>query len=300
VTALAALAPIGVVSADSRQLYRGLDIGTAKPTAAERAAAPYYGFDLVEPTERYAAGRFAREAAVWIADVADAGRLPVVVGGTGLYLRALFEGLFAEPTLDAARRGALRAVLGRRSTESLLAWARRLDTGFAGRDRQRALRALEIGLLTGTPLSRLQRRAAPGPAAPPPVYVRLALPRTVLAERIAVRTRAMLAAGLVDEVRGLLAAGVPADAPGLNGVGYREVIAHLGGRLAADALEGAITAATRQYAKRQETWFRHQLPPGTIVLDAARTPDALAREVLAGYRAALGGAGERESGRSGG
>ena len=287
-TALAGMAPIEIISADSRQIYRGLDIGTAKPTAAERAAAPYHGLDLIEPTEAYSAGRFAREAAAWIVQAGQHHRLPVVVGGTGFYIRALFEGLFDEPALDEARRDRLREVLGALPAGEQDRWARRLDAGFAGGGPQRASRSVEIALLTGAPLTRLQREAAP-PAAPArPAYAVLTLPREALTARIAQRVRAMLAAGLVLEVRRALNNGVPPGAPGLSGVGYPEVVAHLRGELTAEALFDAIVAATRRYAKRQATWFRHQLRGPVMELDASQPPDALARALLSGYRAALG------------
>jgi tRNA dimethylallyltransferase len=287
-TALAGLAPVEIVTADSRQLYRGLDIGTAKPSAAERAAAPYHGLDLIGPGERYSAGRFAAEARGWIAGITSRGRLPLVVGGTGFYLRALFEGLFAEPPLDPGRRRTLGAALRRLDRATLARWAARLDPAFRARGggAQRAARAVEVALLAGRPLSAWQRAAPPAPSGLEPWYAVLTLPRPVLAARIAARARAMLEAGLVEEVRRLLAAGVPRDAPGLSGVGYREVVAHLDGALAAEGLAAAIAAATRRYAKRQETWLRHQLQRPVVWLDAAAGPDAVAREVLARYRAA--------------
>ena len=286
-TALASLADIEIVSADSRQVYRGLDIGTAKPTAAERAGSPYHGLDRIGPNERYSAGRFAREAAEWIAGIRSRGRLPVVVGGTGFYLRALFEGLFEEPELDPERRERLRAALGRLPAAEQGRWARRLDRDFAGGGSQRALRALEVALLAGAPLSRLQRAA---PAAAPGLRAwtaRLELSREALHQRIAARTRAMLDAGLLEEVRRLLDAGVAPDAPGLTGVGYIEAVRCLRGDLAPERLAEAIATATRQYAKRQDTWFRRQLAGPVLVLDAAQEPGLLARHVLAGYRAAL-------------
>jgi len=284
-TALAALAGIEIVSADSRQVYRGLDIGTAKPSAAERAAAPYHGLDLVGPLDRYSAGAFARDAAGWIAGITARGRLPVVVGGTGFYLRALFEGLFDEPPLEPERRRRLRDALASLPGDALERWARRLDAAFRGGGRQRAARAVEVALLAGRPLSALQ--AVPARRTDlDPWYVVLHLPRAALAARIAERARRMVDEGLVDEVRVLLASGVPAEAPGLTGVGYREVVAQLTGALAAAALPGAIAAATRRYAKRQETWFRHQLHGPVLRLDAVAGAETLAREVLARYRAA--------------
>jgi tRNA dimethylallyltransferase len=286
VTALAALTDIEVVSADSRQVYRGLDVGTAKPSAEDRAAAPYHGLDVADPDERWSAGRFARDAAAWIAGIRERGRLPVVAGGTGFYLRALFDGLFAEPPLDPARREPLRARLAAMPPGVLARWAARLDPGFRGGGAQRAARAVEIALLAGRPLSVLQRET-PGPASGlRPWYGRLGVARDVLAGRIAARADAMVRGGIVEETQRLLAAGVPAGAPGLSGVGYPETVAMLEGRLPRAALAGAIAAATRRYAKRQETWFRHQLRGPVLDLDGRADPRALAQTFLAAYRAA--------------
>jgi tRNA dimethylallyltransferase len=286
VTALAALTDIEIVSADSRQVYRGLDVGTAKPTAAERAAAPYHGLDLVAPTERYSAGRFAREATAWIAGARARGRLPVVVGGTGFYLRALFEGLFAEPAFDPARRDRLRTRLAAMPRDALERWAERLDPGFRGGGAQRAARAVEIALLSGRPLSALQRETPGAPGGGVPWYARIVLPRALLQARIAARAEAMTAGGIIAETERLLAAGVPPGAPGLSGVGYPETVAVLEGRLPRADLAAAITAATRRYAKRQETWFRHQLRGPVLELDGREAAGALARTLLAAYRAA--------------
>ena len=285
---LARLVPLEIVSADSGQAYRYLNIGTAKPDPVAREAVPYHGLDVVLPTERWSAGRFAEEARRWIADIAARGRLPVVVGGTGFWLRALFEGLFVEPALDPVRRRRLREALERLGGDAVARWAARLDPGFAGGGSQRATRVVELALLAGRPLSELQRAAPPAP--PPrwlaPWYAVLRLPRPELARRIGARTEAMLAAGLVDEVRRLLAANVPADAPGFELVGYREVVEHLAHRLEEGRLAEAIAASTRHYAKRQETWLRHQLRGPVEWFDAAAEPGALAQGVLARYRAA--------------
>jgi len=285
-TALAGLAPIEIISADSRQIYRGLDIGTAKPTPAERDAAPYHGLDLLEPAERYSAGRFARAVPGWVAGAVERGRLPVVVGGTGFYLRAVFDGLFTEPVLDPERRGRLRAVIAALPATEQARWAARLDGGFAGGGVQRAQRTIEVALLGGASLSALHEEPGPVPTLRP-WYALMTLPREALVERIRGRVRAMLAGGLVDEVRRVLGSGVAADAPGLSGVGYPEVIESLAGRLPSAALEEAITVATRRYAKRQATWFRHQLRGPVSVFDAAQSPAALAQAILSGYRAAL-------------
>ncbi|HEX9729473.1 MAG TPA: tRNA (adenosine(37)-N6)-dimethylallyltransferase MiaA [Gemmatimonadales bacterium] len=270
--ALADLVPLVVVSADSRQVYRGLDIGTAKPTRDELARVPHLGIDVVEPGERYSAGRFAADAARWVTQPDT--RQPVVVGGTGFYVRALADGLFHEPPMDPERRARLRAWIER--LDGVASWAMRLDGAFRGGGRRRAARAVEVALLSGRSLSWWQEHArADGVIAP--WYVRLTAPRAVLHERIAARVAAMLERGLIDEVRRLLDRGLAPDAPGLDAVGYREVVRHLRGDLPGASLRDAIAAATRRYAKRQETWFRHQLPgSSTVTLDATAAPADLA------------------------
>jgi tRNA dimethylallyltransferase len=280
--ALAAHLPIEVVSADSRQVYRRLDVGTAKPSRRERVRVPHHGLDVVDPGERYSAGRYAREAADWIAGIRARDRMPVVVGGTGLYVRALAEGLFLEPPLDPARRRAADTWLAGLPAAELLRWARRLDPGFAGGGRQRAARAVEIALLTGRPLGQWQREARAG-AAIRPWYVRLTVPRPVLHQRIRRRAEEMLQRGLVEEVAAVLAEGHPAGAPGLDGVGIREAVEYLHGRRTLDTVAAAIAASTRQYAKRQETWFRHQLHGPVMSLDASGTPDEVAAAVVAAW-----------------
>jgi len=277
--ALAARLPLEVISADSRQIYRRLDIGTAKPTRKERARVPHHGIDVIEPGERYSAGQFARDATRWLGEIRNRGRLPLVVGGTGLYVRALAEGLFHEPPLDPKRRRALDAFTARLEPIELLRWAGRLDAGFAGGGRQRAARAIEIALLTGRPLSHWQAAARAG-AAIDPWYVVLTVPRPVLQQRIARRAEEMINRGLIEEVATVLAEGHRPDAPGLDGIGIREAVDYLHGRRPRESVAEAIAVATRQYAKRQQTWFRHQLAGNTVVtLDASRSPDKVAEEI---------------------
>ena len=277
--ALAAHLPVEVISADSRQIYRRLDIGTAKPTRRERARVPHHGLDVVEPGIRYSAGQFARDAARWVEEIRNRGRLPLVVGGTGLYIRALAEGLFHEPHLEPARRRSLDAFTARLEPLELLRWAGRLDPGFTGGGRQRAARAIEIALLTGRPLSHWQA-AAKASAAIDPWYVVLTVPRPVLQQRIARRAEEMVRRGLIEEVAAVLAEGHRADAPGLDGIGIREAVEYLHGQRPREEVAEAIAVATRQYAKRQQTWFRHQLRGQAIVtLDASRPPERLAEEI---------------------
>jgi tRNA dimethylallyltransferase len=282
--ALATFLPVEVVSADSRQIYRRLDVGTAKPTRRERLRVPHHGLDLVEPGERYSAGRFARDAVRWIAEIRARDRLPVVVGGTGLYVRALTEGLFVEPALDVERRRALEHWITGLGARDLVRWAGRLDPGFPGGGRQRAVRAVEIALLTGQPLSVWHARAR-GQGSVVPWFVRLTAPRPVLHQRIRVRAEEMVRRGLIEEVAAVLSEGHPPLVPGLDGVGIREAVEYLHGHRTRESVPDAIATSTRQYAKRQETWFRHQLRGPVLTLDATRPPDELAAEIAVAWAA---------------
>ena len=276
--ALAAHWALEVISADSRQVYRRLDIGTAKPTKKERARVPHHGVDLIEPGERYSAGHFARDAVKWLDEIRGRGNLPVVVGGTGLYVRALSEGLFAEPPLDPAKRRSLDAWTARLEPIELLRWASRLDPGFRGGGRQRAARAIEVALLSGRPLSYWQQ-AARARGALDPWYIVLTAPRPVLHQRIARRADEMVRRGLIEEVAAVLAEGHDPHSPGLDGIGIREAVEYLHGQRPRESVAEAIAIGTRQYAKRQQTWFRHQLARTAVTLDATRPPEKLADEI---------------------
>ena len=276
--ALAAHWPLEVISADSRQVYRRLDIGTAKPTRKERARVTHHGVDLVEPGERYSAGHFARDAVKWLEEIRGRRNLPVVVGGTGLYVRALSEGLFAEPPLDPAKRRSLDAWTARLEPIELLRWASRLDPGFRGGGRQRAARAIEVALLSGRPLSYWQQ-AARARGALDPWYIVLTAPRPVLHQRIARRADEMVRRGLIEEVAAVLAEGHDPRAPGFDGIGIREAVEYLHGERPRESVAEAIAIGTRQYAKRQQTWFRHQLARTAVTLDATRAPEKLACEI---------------------
>jgi tRNA dimethylallyltransferase len=270
--------PLEVISADSRQVYRRLDIGTAKPTRKERLRVPHHGLDLVDPGTRYSAGHFARDGVRWLDEIRERGKLPVVVGGTGLYVRALAEGLFAEPPLDPAKRRSLDAWTARLEPIELLRWAARLDPGFRGGGRQRAARAIEVALLSGHPLSHWQQ-AARARGALDPWYIVLTAPRPVLHARIARRAEEMVRRGLIEEVAAVLAEGHSPHTPGLDGIGIREAVEYLHGMRERDSVAEAIAVGTRQYAKRQQTWFRHQLTGQVVTLDATRPPEKLAAEI---------------------
>jgi tRNA dimethylallyltransferase len=284
--ALTAYWPLEIISADSRQVYRRLDIGTAKPSAKERARTPHHGVDVVDPGSRYSAGHFARDAVKWLVDIRARGKQPMVVGGTGLYVRALAEGLFTEPALDPAKRRALDAWTARLEPIELLRWAARLDPGFRGGGRQRAARAIEVALLSGRPLSYWQE-AARAQGSLDPWYIVLTVPRPVLHRRIARRAEEMVRRGLIEEVAAVLAEGHPSNAPGLDGIGIKEAVEYLHGVRPRETVAEAIAIGTRQYAKRQQTWFRHQLAGEIISVDATRPPDKLAAEIAALWKKRL-------------
>jgi len=271
-----------IVSADSRQVYRHMDVGTAKPTAAERARVPHHGLDLVDPDEPFDVSRFRDAAVDAIAGIRRRGAAALVVGGTGLYLRILLQGLCDAPPPAPALRAALRAFAAREGTSLLHRWLRRLDPPAAARihrnDAVRVVRGLEVVLASGRPLSAWQAAHAFTETPYDALVVGLALPVAALEARIAARVEAMVAAGFVDEVAAL-ARRLPADAPAWGAVGYREMLAHVEGRATLSEAAAATVRATRQFAKRQRTWFRRD---GTIRWrDPRSEADRIADEVAA-------------------
>jgi tRNA dimethylallyltransferase len=244
-----------IVSADSMQVYRGMDIGTAKPTPAERAAVPHHLIDVVEVSERFDVARYVALAHAAIADIQHRGRTPLIVGGTGLYLRALTEGLSEAPDADPALRAELEA-LGR---EPVLDELRRADPEAAARigphNFRRLVRALEICRLTGRKSSDLRRQ---WDRSRPPLMHGLERDRADLYARCDARVEAMFRAGLVDEVRSLLPRGLAENITARQALGYKEVIAHLRGEATLEETVEMVKTRTRQFAKRQLTWFRHQ------------------------------------------
>ncbi len=252
--------PVEVVSVDSALVYRGMDIGTSKPTAAMRAQVPHHLVDVCDPREAYSAGRFRRDALELIAAIRARGRVPLLVGGTMLYFHALTHGIAPLPDADPAVRAALDAEARAAGWPALHAQLARLDPAAAARirprDAQRIQRALEVIRLTGRPLSELQKLAEPSPLR----LARFALlpfERDVLYARIEARFDEMLAEGFLGEVRALQGRGdLHADLPSMRAVGYRQLWRHCAGECPLEEAVAAAKRATRQLAKRQLTWLR--------------------------------------------
>ena len=286
----AALAPqraVEIVSVDSALVYRGMDIGTAKPTPLERAQVPHHLIDVIEPTQSYSAAQFVTDATRLVAEINARGHLPLLVGGTMLYFKALFDGIDEMPAADTAVRAALDAEAAAEGWPALHAELARVDPVTAQRlapgDSQRIQRALEVFRISGRPLSSFHRERPHGARMAAPLIALEPNNRAWLHARIAQRFEAMLAAGLIDEVRALRERGdLHADLPAMRCVGYRQVWRALDdGTLDSVATTG--TAATRQLAKRQLTWLRG-MPQRQVVacdaVDAIEQTVALARTLV--------------------
>ncbi len=262
-----------IICMDSMQIYRRMDIGTAKPTPQERREIPHHMLDIVEPTEAYAVADYAREAEGVIGDVWARGRLPLLVGGTGLYLKTLMHGLsLGGAKSDEKLRQRLNAIAdtpnGRETLHTMLEKA---DPDAARRlhpnDVRRVVRALEIYELTGVPMSKQPREEAQRPFRVLPLA--LTMPRPALYERLERRVHEMMRVGLLDEVRGLLESGVSPQAQAMQGIGYKELVSVAQGMDSIEEAVRQIILHTRHYAKRQETWLRTE--PAVVWLDALST-----------------------------
>lgn len=283
---LAAALPVEAISADSRQVYRGMDIGTDKPSPAERARLPHHLLDVVDPDEHYHAARFAREALLATQRVSARGRLPVLVGGTGLYVRALLKGLWPAPPADPGLRAELEAFACAHGTAALHGRLQKADAEGARRvhpnDRIRVVRALEIALLgRGSPgtLTETGNWSA-GPSGFRLVMVGLQQARDRLCARLAARASDMVMRGLRREVEQLLDAGYHESLPSMATIGYRQFCAVARGRMSeAEALR-LMTRDTVRYAKRQMTWFARDPETRWIDLDRAGGIEGAAEEIL--------------------
>ncbi|UCF79248.1 MAG: tRNA (adenosine(37)-N6)-dimethylallyltransferase MiaA [Candidatus Eiseniibacteriota bacterium] len=280
-----------IVSADSRQVYKLLDIGTAKPTPAERSRVMHHLVDIVPPWEAYSCGTYRRQATAAMEGLLVVGKVPLVVGGSGLYLRALERGLFDGPERDESIRSELRASAERGGRDSLHEMLAKVDPVSAKRihprDTERVIRAIEVYRITGKPISELQRDSSV-----PPRFklflVGLRRPRESLYRLINERFDRMLEAGLLDEVRGLVAKGFSQQWPSFRTVGYRELAGHLRGEMSLDTARDKAKAETRRFAKRQLTWFSRapvsewvDVPEGeAAALTAERVSEVLRRAGL--------------------
>ena len=268
--------PIEIVSVDSAQVYRGMDIGTAKPSAAQRARVPHHLIDLIDPDQRYSTGQFRADALRAISAILQRKKVPLLVGGTMLYYRSLAAGLDELPGADARVRAALDAEAAQRGWPALHGELAQVDPLAAQRiapnDAQRIQRALEVFRVTGRPISALQR----GAGDPLPFVIKgcaLVPERSALHANIEQRFDAMLAAGLIEELKALRKRyRLSPDMPSMRAVGYRQVWEYLEGEYDAATLRSRAIAATRQLAKRQLTWLRSL--PGLVRLDAGRLEDA--------------------------
>jgi tRNA dimethylallyltransferase len=249
-----------IIACDSTQLYRGVDIGTAKPTTTERREIPHHLIDVLDPSEMATAGGYRDLALVALADLRERQRLPILTVGTGLYMRALLEGLADLPLRSEEVRARLRESARKHGAGHLHGVLRKMDRETAEKiaptDEQKLIRAIEICVLTRKPISEVHRAGRNPLQGWQILKVGLMPARDELYRRIAQRTDAMIASGWLDEVRGLRAAGIAPDAKVFDFIGYREMLAVLRGKLSMEQARATIQQATRNYAKRQITWFR--------------------------------------------
>jgi tRNA dimethylallyltransferase len=273
--------PIEIVSVDSRQVYRRMDVGTGKPSVEERRRVPHHVMDVVDPDEPYHVARFVREAEHAIGQIRGRGRWPVLVGGTGLYYRALLRGLAPRPPADPALRERLRHEAAAAGPAALHRYLGEVDPAAAARlaanDVVRVTRALEVALLSGEPEDPARTRSW-GRAAPchPTVTVGLTMERGALYARLDQRVERMLASGLLAEVGALLDAGFAADLPAMQGIGYRHLAPVLAGRARPGEAVAEMKRDTRRYAKRQWTWFAREPDVTWLQLDPAGIATAVA------------------------
>lgn len=262
--ALAERAGGEILTADSMQVYRGLDIGTAKPGAEERRRVRHHLLDLVDPDQSFTAADYARLASAAIADIRRRGHLPIMVGGTGLYVRALLRGLFDGPGEERSIRNALRREATRAGVLALYGRLQVLDAEAAAaihpNDLFRIVRALEVLIISGRPISalRAEGRKHDKPVPGPVLRFGLERQRQELYQRIETRVEEMMARGFLDEVRGLLDRGHPPALKPMRAIGYRHMIEYLEGRTNLDDAVACLKRDTKRYAKRQLTWFRHE------------------------------------------
>ncbi len=278
---------LSIISADSRQVYRDFNVGTAKPSLHDLETVLHYGVNILDPCESYSAHRWAKDATDWLESLAINRRTALIVGGTGFYIRALTSPLDPVPTLDPVRREALAGWMESMDSRTLAEWCERLDPSRAGLGRTQHIRAIETALLTGKQLGRsFEARAAhevaDGTSSRPSnrrnVHYLVIDPGPVLADRIAQRVRRMLAEGWLDEVK-YLVRHVPPAAPAWKATGYERLRACVDLDQVPRPVVERLVIETRQFAKRQRTWFRHQLTDGTVTRLNPDDENALAKAV---------------------
>jgi tRNA dimethylallyltransferase len=274
-----------ILSADSRQVFREMSVGASKPTAAEQARVRHHLLDIAGALEHHTAADFARLGRAVLADLARRHVPPVVVGGSGLYLQALIDGLFTGPGRDPALRAALEARADREGAGVLHAALAAVDPESARRlhpnDRVRLIRALEVQAQSQRPLSELKREGAPVSLRPRTRTWILDRAPDDLEARIAVRTQELFAGGILDEARALLDAGLTPSHPTYRTIGYREAFAVVRGEMSIEAAVAAAIRSTRQFARRQRTWFRAQREAQWLLLGPEETPETTAERILA-------------------
>ncbi len=251
-----------IVACDSTAVYRGIDIGSDKVAIEDQRGIPHHLVDVVGPADRYSAADYSRDASARVRDILERGRLPVVVGGTGLYYRALVRGMFPGPARDENLRARLTTVARRRGVDALHRWLGRVDPASARRiqprDEKRLVRALEVYLLTGRPLTDHFEDTTSPIAGVDVLTIGLSMPRPLLRERVGRRVDAQIARGVVAEVEALLAAGVTPSAHAFSGLVYRQVVELLRGERDLDATRELIVRENMRYARRQLIWFRKE------------------------------------------
>jgi tRNA dimethylallyltransferase len=277
-----------IINCDSTAVYRGFDIGTDKVPIDQRRGIPHHLIDIADPTDEYTAAQFGRDAAAVVAGIHARGKLPIVVGGTGFYYRALTRGLFPGPGKDARLRARLEAIASRKGVEKLHRMVSRVDpesgTRIQPRDLKRLVRALEVYFQTGRPLTaHFADTVSPLDPDVEVGAVALRMPAQWLADRLAKRVDEQFEAGLLDEIRALLASGVPASARPFGGLVYRQAVEYLNGLRSEAATRALIAQENRKYARRQLIWFRKE--PNLVWFDGpgtnAEVQDSVIRELTA-------------------
>ena len=273
-----------VLNCDSTAVYRGFDIGTDKVPVAERLGIPHHLIDIADPTDEYTAAQFARDATAAIRDIHARGLVPILVGGSGFYYRALTRGLFPGPAADAPLRARLEAIAAKRGVERLHRLVARVDPPSAARimprDLKRLVRALEVYFLTGRPLTaHFDETASLLDPDVQVIPIGLRMPAAWLSERLTTRVDAQFDAGLLDEIRGLLAGGVPRAARPFGGLVYRQAMEHLQGLRDEAATRALIAQENRRYARRQLIWFRKE--PNLVWFDGPGTHAEVQDSVIA-------------------